>query len=260
MTKKLNVLDENLSFESLLGGLSAELVNLSLETIDAAIESSLKKLAEFFDADRCHLGELLPDQAKVVVPYFYSRPGLNIPQTTAVGESYLPFVYEQIRENKLLAFYKSSELPKQASQDRTVIDKMGIKSSLVIPLKIDDEVRFALSLGTVVKHRQWSEETIRHIKIVANILAHVLQRKTMLKQINTEKEWSEAVMEGMPQLTYVMNLEGRLIRWNKNYQDLVRYSAEELKDKFPGDFLSDAHHKKVSEELQKIMEYGRLFA
>ncbi|MDX2445418.1 MAG: GAF domain-containing protein, partial [Bacteroidales bacterium] len=175
-------LNKNMTFESMLGELSAEMVNLSLESIDAAIESSLKKLVEFFDADRCHLGEFLPDQAKVVVPYFYSRPGLNLPQTTSVGAGYLSFVYEQIREDKLLAFAKSSELPKQASQDRIVIDKMGIKSSLIIPLKIDDEVRYALSLGTVIKHRQWSEETIRQTKIAANILAHVLQRKSILQK------------------------------------------------------------------------------
>ena len=149
---KMKELNKNRTFESMLGELSAELVNLSIETIDAAIESSLKKMVEFFDADRCHLGEFLADQAKVVVPYFYSRSGINLPQTTSVGEGYLPFVYEQIRENKLLAIAKSSELPKQASQDRSVIDNMGIKSLLVIPLKIDKEVRFALSLATVSSH------------------------------------------------------------------------------------------------------------
>ena len=253
-TKAMN---ENLSFESFLGELSADLVNLSHESINVAIESSLKALAEFFDVDRCHLGELLLDQSKVDIPYFYIRPGIKTPQTTGVGDGYLSFIYEQIRENKLLAFTKSSELPKQASQDRTVIDNMGIKSLLVIPLKIDKEVRFALSLATVSSHHQWSEETLRQIRITANILANVIQRKITLKQILEEKEWSEAVMEGRPQLVYVMNLEGRLIRWNKNYQDLTGYSSEELKDKFPRDFLSDEHNKKVTEELQKIMEDGQ---
>ena len=250
-------MNENLSFESFLGELSADLVNLSHESINVAIESSLKALAEFFDVDRCHLGELLLDQSKVDVPYFYIRPGIKTPQTTGVGDGYLSFIYEQIRENKLLAFTKSSELPKQASQDRTVIDNMGIKSLLVIPLKIDKEVRFALSLATVSSHHQWSEQTISQIKITANILANVIQRKITLKQILEEKEWSEAVMEGMPQLTYVMNLEGRLVRWNKNYQDLTGYSAEELKDKFPSDFLSEEHLKKVTNELQKIIEDGK---
>ena len=250
-------LDENLSFEFLLGELSSELVNLTFESIDEAIESSLKKLVEFFDADRCHLGELLPDQSKIVVPYFYSRPGLNIPQIVDIGEHYLSFIYENIKKDKLIAFSKTSELPKQASQDCTVIDNMGIKSLLVIPLKIDKAVQFALSLSTVENHRQWSEETIRQTKIVANILAHVIQRKIILKQIAEEKEWSEAVMDGMPQLAYVMNLEGRLIRWNKNYQDFTGYSAEELKDKYPGDFLSDEDYKKVMTEIQKIIEDGQ---
>ena len=255
--RRIKDLDKNLTFESLLGKLSAELVNISLESIDAAIESNLKKLVEFFDADRCHLGELLTDESKIDILYFYSRSGINIPQTTDVGKDYLSFVYEHIRENKLLAFAKSAELPKEANKDRNVIDNMGIKSLLVIPLKIDKKVRFALSLSAVVKHRKWNEETIRQTKIVANILANVLQRKSMLQQLISEKEWSEAVMEGMPQLTYIMNLEGRLIRWNKNYQDLVGYSAEELKDKYPRDFLSEEHNKKVTEELQKIIEDGK---
>lgn len=257
MSKQLNVLGENQCFESMLGELSAKLVNLSLESIDAAIESSLKKIVQFFDTDRCHLGQLLADQSKVVVPYFYSRPGLNIPQTTNLGAHYLSFIYEQIQENKLLAFAKSSELPKQARHDRTVIDKMGIKSLLVIPLEIDKEVRFALSLSSVVKHQQWSEETIRQTKIVANILANVLQRKFMLQQINIETEWSDAVMQGMPQLTYVLDLQGRLKRWNKNLQDLYGYTAEELQDKFLGDFLSEEDQKKVMVEIQKVIEDGQ---
>ena len=51
MTKQLN---EYLSFESFLGDFSAELVNLTFESIDAAIESSLAKLVNYFEADRCH--------------------------------------------------------------------------------------------------------------------------------------------------------------------------------------------------------------
>ena len=126
-----------MTFESLLGELSANLVTLSLESIDAAIESSMKKLVDFFDVDRCHLGTFSEDQSEIVVSYFYTRPGLNIPQTSDVGNDYLPFVFTEIRENRLLAFTNSSELPKQAIQDRKVIDNIGIKSLLVIRLEIN---------------------------------------------------------------------------------------------------------------------------
>ena len=39
----------NFTFESMLGELSSELVNLTFESIDLAIESSLKKMVEFFE-------------------------------------------------------------------------------------------------------------------------------------------------------------------------------------------------------------------
>jgi hypothetical protein len=70
MSKQLYDLDKNLSFESMLGELSAKLVNLPLESIDAGIESSLKLLVEFFEADRCHLGKISDDQSKIIVSYF----------------------------------------------------------------------------------------------------------------------------------------------------------------------------------------------
>jgi PAS domain S-box-containing protein len=250
-------LDDNLSFESLLGELSAKMVNLPLESIDAAIESSIKSLVDFFDADRCHFGEFSNDQSKIVVSYFYSRHGIDIPQLTDIGKDYLPFVYQRIKSDKLIAFAKTSELHEDAEQDRAVLEKMGIKSLLVLPLKIDNVVQFDLSLSTVKKHREWKKHTISQIKIVANILANVMQRKTVLKQIAEEKQWAEAVIQGMPQLAYVFDLQGRMKRWNKNFEDLTGYAEEELKDKFIGDFLNDEDRKKVMKEVQKVIQDGQ---
>ena len=255
--QRTKAMDENLSFESFLGDFSKNLVNLPLESIDVAIESSIKSLVEFFGVDRCHLGVFSEDQLKIEVSYFYSQPGINIPQTADVGDHYLSFVYESIKQDKLIAFSKSSELPGHAKQDREVIDKMGIKSLLILPIKIGDVIQYGFSLSMVAKHRDWSEQTIRQIKITANILANVIQRKITLKKILEEKEWSEAVMQGMPQLTYVLDLQGRLKRWNKNLQDLYGYTAEELQDKFLGDFLSDEDQKKVMVEIQKVIKDGQ---
>jgi len=250
-------MDDYLSFESLLGKLSAQLVNLPLESINAAIESSMKMLVDFFDGDRCHLGEFSVNQSKIEVSYFYSRPGIDIPQITDVGKHYLSFIYESIKKDQLIAFSKSSDLPDQASEDRAVLDKMGIKSLLILPIKIDDVVQFGFSLSTVTKHINWEKQTINRIMIVANILGNTIQRKMALKQILDEKEWSEAVMEGMPQLTYAFDLQGRMKRWNKNAEHLLGYSAEEMQDKFIGAWHSEEDLKRISVVIEKIIEDGR---
>ena len=252
-----NVSNKDLDFESFLGEMSSELVNLPLEAIDAVIESSVKKLVELFDADRCHLGEFSADQSKIEVSYFYSQPGIDIPQITDVGEHYLSFVYENIKKDKLIAIGNTRELPDQAKQDRAVLDEMGIKSLLILPIKIDDVVQYGFSLSTVTKHINWEKTTINRIMITANILANVIQRKMALKQILDEKEWTEAVMEGMPQITYVFDLQGKLKRWNKDAEVILGYSAEEMKDKFIGDLYNDEDLKRVMKVVEKIIEDGR---
>jgi PAS domain-containing protein len=258
MKKKVTAsLEKSSDFESFLGELSAELVNLPLESIDGAIESSMKKLVDFFDADRCHIGEIIKEQSKIVVSYFYSRPSINEPQITEVGEHYLSFIYRSIKEEKILSFNETSEIPEHSKKDRDVIEGLGIQSLLVVPLKINDDVRFGLSLSTVGRKHQWDPQSIGRIMIIGNILVNTMQRRLFLDQINMEKEWSEAVIEGMPQFAYVYDLQGRLKRWNKKLEDLLGYTPDEMKDKFIGDFMaSEEDLKRVFKEIEKVIGDG----
>ena len=251
-------MEDNHNFESFLGELSAELVNLPLESIDAVIENSIKKLVEFFDADRCHIGELSKDQSKILVSYFYSRPGIQVPQITEIGEHYLSFIYRSVKEEKILCFNETSEIPEHSKKDRDVIEGLGIQSLLVVPLKINDDVRFGLSLSTLGRKHQWDSQSIGRIMIIGNILVNTMQRRLFLEQINTEKEWSEAIIQGLPQLNYVFDIQGRMKRWNKKLQDLFGYTEEELKDKFMGDFFeTEEDMKRVWTEVEKVIQDGR---
>ena len=99
----VSALDEHLKFESLLGDLSANLVNLPLECIDAAIESSMKNIVEFFEADRCHLGTFSGDHSRIIVSHFFTRPGIDIPQITDVGDNFFSFIYKSINKGKTIA-------------------------------------------------------------------------------------------------------------------------------------------------------------
>ncbi|WP_340110693.1 hypothetical protein [Maribellus mangrovi] len=196
---------KNISFELLLGELSSELVKLPLDSVDAAILSGLKRILEFFDVYLRHLGKFTKDQSKIIVPYFYSRPEIEIPQITDLVVGYLSFVFESIKNDEKIAVQHLSELPEHTKHDREVLAKMGIKSMLVLLLKIEKFVQYGLSLSTVRKHHEWDKQTINRIQIHRNILTNVIQRKLALKQIPEEKEWSEVVMEGMLQITYVLD-------------------------------------------------------
>ena len=250
-------MEDNNNFESLLGEISSSLLSIPIESVDAAIESSMKMLVEFFDADRCHLGEFSNDQSKIDISYFYSRPSINIPKIEAVGEHYLSFVFDSIKQDEIIDFTSPSDLPDHAKQERAEFERLGIKSLLVLPLQIGNEVQFGLSLSSITKHIKWDKQSINRIMIASNILANVIQRKMVLKKMLDEKDWSEAVMEGMPQITYVFDLQGRLKRWNKDAEYVLGYSAEEMKDKFIGDLYNDEDMKRVMKVVEKVIEDGQ---
>ena len=250
-------LDEHLKFETLLGDLSTSMVNLPLKDIDSEIDSSIKKLSEFFNADRCHLGMFSGDHSKIIVSHFYSKPGINIPPITDVGDHFLSFIFNQIRNGKAIVIDKSSHLPEQAKEEREYFEKSGIKSMVVLPLLIDDVIEFGLSLSTVREYRPWKEHTINHIQIIGNLLANVLHRKIILEQIAKEKHWTEAIIQGMPQLAYVYDIEGRLKRWNNNVVKVLGYTSEELQDKFVGDFIAEEDRENVVAAVQAVFNDGQ---
>jgi len=250
------VLDEHLKFESLISEISASLVNLPLESIDPAIESSIKKLSDFYNADRCYLGMFSGDKSRIIISHFYSGPGIKIPQIEDVGDHFLPFIYNQIREGQEIIIERFSDLPEEAHEEREYFKQLNLKSLIVIPLIIDNVVESGLSLSTVMKPRQWKEHTINHIRLIGNLLVHVLHRKIVLEQIAKEKHWTESIIQSMPHIAYVFDQELKLKRWNKNMEEVLGYKSEELQNKFILDFIYEPDHQEEMRAVKKVFETG----
>ena len=45
------------------------------------------------------------------------------------------------------------------------------------------------------------------------------------------------ILQGMPELAYVFDKEGRMLMWNKNVELVLGYSKDELSHKFVGEFI-----------------------
>ncbi len=249
-------LEEHLRFEELLGLLSSKLVNLPCEAIDNEIVKSMKLLAEFFNADRCHVGKLDTKESKIVVSHYYADPNVTIPQIQSIGNSSFSYIFNSINNGERVVFSLPEELPVEAVEDRDAFIKSGIKSLLAIPLVVNSEVMYGLSLSTISKQREWSEHTITHIIIIGNLIANVLNRKIILEETAKEKLWADSILDSMPQLAYIFDAEGKMKRWSKNVEEVLGYSADELYGKFTLDFHAEEYKEKVFNTFLKVMNEG----
>jgi len=59
--------------------------------------------------------------------------------------------------------------------------------------------------------------------------------------------WSEIILQGMPEIVYVFNGDGFLVRWNKNAEVILGYSKEEMENKPVLDFIAPQYRERVGE-------------
>ena len=70
-----------------------------------------------------------------------------------------------------------------------------------------------------------------------------------------EKKFSDVLIDSLPGLFYVLDEAGKLIRWNKNFQEVAGYSAEELANKNALDFFGE-DRELVSNRIQEVFHDG----
>lgn len=77
------------------------------------------------------------------------------------------------------------------------------------------------------------------------------------KNLLIEPFSGEAILQGMPELAYVFDKEGRMVMWNKNVEIVLGYSEEELYHKQVTDFQDAADRERVLKVFSKILADGK---
>src|SRR5436190_2900700 len=105
-------------FESLLAELSATFINLPASQVDSQIESALRRIVEFLEADRGGLAEVLVEQKQIVITHSYHLPGVP-PQPRTIVDEQLPWYATTIRRGEVLRLSKlPDDLPQAAIHER----------------------------------------------------------------------------------------------------------------------------------------------
>ncbi|HEV3237505.1 MAG TPA: hypothetical protein VGZ25_10985, partial [Gemmataceae bacterium] len=131
---------DKLQFEGLLAELSASFVNLPANQVDAEIETAMRRLVEFLGVDRGGFAELLIEQKQLVITHSYHRPGVPPNPRTILDEQF-PWYAQTIRQGSILRLRKiPDDLPAEAALEKEYCTNIGMKSHVMIPLKVMDAV------------------------------------------------------------------------------------------------------------------------
>jgi len=75
----------------------------------------------------------------------------------------------------------------------------------------------------------------------------------------SEKHFSDTMIESMPGVLYFYNQQGRFLRWNRNLENVTGYSEDEIARMDPLDFFSDNDRQQLAERITEVFEKGASF-
>jgi PAS domain S-box-containing protein len=91
---------------------------------------------------------------------------------------------------------------------------------------------------------------------VAAILRDITERKQAEAIAQREQRFASGLIEAMPGVFYFYDEEGRFLRWNRNFERVTGYSAEEIASMRPLDFFADEEKALVRRRIAAVFDEG----
>ncbi len=168
-------LEERIGFETLLADLSARFVGLPAEALDHEIVEALRRICETLGFEQSSLGQ--PNkEGEPRFTHFWSLPGSSFSADFRPWE-FFPWGTQQVLNGRKVQFTSVAELPTEAAVDKENICRVGLKSNLSLPLLVGGKPMGVLSFGTFKTERQWPENLVNRLRLLAEVFANALARR-----------------------------------------------------------------------------------
>ncbi|TQD25401.1 ATP-binding protein [Methanolobus vulcani] len=223
-----NELLSQLRLENLVAEISSNFIGQKSEHIDNAIEHSLKKMADFADADRSYLILLSsePDENDIVYQWYTKDEGLgkiyNYP-----GRDF-PWWMEKMASPEIVHIPDTSKLPPSASREKSVLQEEDIESVLSIPLQSGGKMIGFLGFDTIGRKKQWSQNYVKLMRVVGDIFIDSIERKNAEESILKHRERLARAQEISHVGSWEVDLRTKKHFWSDEMYQLMGYSPDEL--------------------------------
>ena len=174
-----NDLEELLRFEKLLLEISTQFISLPAGMIDSGIEDAQRRICECLGLDLSSLWQRSSEKSELfTLTHLYSPAEFHeaLPRQLN-GPEMFPYQYQKMMQGEILAF-SLEDLPPEAERDKETRRRLGIKSSVSLPLSAGSRPIFGiLTFSTLQVARSWPEEIVNRLTLIGQIFCNALARK-----------------------------------------------------------------------------------
>lgn len=170
--------EERLRFETLLADLSTRYINLPIDQVDSMIEDDQRRICEFLGLDLSTLWQREDGSPRfITLTHLYTAPGGPARPKRLEAHNSFPWMINKLLDGETLIL-STEHMPPEAAIDQEARRYYGVKSAVVMPLTAGGGPFLgALTFETLWEERDWPEEIVTRLMLVAQIFSNVLARK-----------------------------------------------------------------------------------
>ena len=85
----------------------------------------------------------------------------------------------------------------------------------------------------------------------------VTEREATTAAIGRERDISAAILRSLPGIYYMYDEQRRFVRWNKRFEEVTGYTADEIRDLHPLDLFASPDRERVAERIEIVFRDGK---
>lgn len=252
-----NEIKNQSELRQLLIEISSNYINLPLHNIEKSINSSLIKLAEFFDVDRAYIFDFHSESNTASCAYHWAREGID--------SQVMSLQNIKLAEEWIISFKKGEILyipdveQDQYEETKTILLPQNIKSIISVPVINGDQLVAFIGFDAVRKHHNFSADEQNLLSVFAQMLLNIRLRKSSEDFLNHEIEKNNALLNANPDLMFIFNADYKIVDCHpKTKNAMFLFDPLQFLNKRFDDFLPEHICIKTKECIDKVLTHHQI--
>jgi PAS domain S-box-containing protein len=230
-------LAERLRFETFLSDFSARFSSLPASEVDEQIDMGLARAVEHLGLDRATLVELGSGRTVAQVTHSATREGVP-PIPSSVELAAFPWMRSELLGGRVVRFFRREDLPGEAAADCRRLAELGIRSLAMVPLTAGGSVVGALGFSTIRAERQWPDQLVQRLQLLAEVFANALARLRAARAVRESEERFRTMADGAPIMVWLSAANGRRTYVNRRW---LEFTGRGLDDELGEGWTAGVH-------------------
>jgi diguanylate cyclase (GGDEF)-like protein/PAS domain S-box-containing protein len=176
--KQQEELKNQLKFQKALATISTDLLDINAANIGSKINSALKTIGHFFEIDRSYIFQFFDNKNKMSNTYEWCAQNINSEKENLQNLSTARFSWwmSKLAQNDCINISDVTKMDQKAAAEQKILHQQNIKSIIVMPLFIDNNLFGFFGFDFVENKKVFSDEDIRVLKIFTDYIINAFSK------------------------------------------------------------------------------------